>query len=365
MSFKSRGLGWAVGLGSWALITIAATSFATAADLPAPSDTAALYANAKQEGGFVWYTGNPLAPMQAIAADFTKAYPGVVPTMTRIVGAAQYQRFVQETEAKQYLADMVNISDEPSVADLITRGDIADWKVPTIDRFPADTHKGGSAYSVWKVDVDIAYNPKKVTPEEIKILSTWKGILDPRFKGRIATTDQRCSTCYAAINMFLDPKYKDEYGVPFLKAVADMKPTVYSDVIIPADRVAAGEQDIYFMAAEGVNIPTWAKGASFNWVHPSPSPLFSSSYFQISKYATHPNAVRLFMNWLTSEDGAKAIQADYGLLTVMSGVPDNRPVAKQPWYKPITDPYTPDLKRWTDNYDKDMTLWSKLLHDAK
>jgi iron(III) transport system substrate-binding protein len=357
---------WSASLGALLLAILAMTGVAAAADLPAPGDTAALYANAKMEGGFVWYDSGPLAPMQSVAADFEKAYPGVKATLTRIVGVAQYQRFVQETEAKQYIVDLVNITDEPSVADLIDRGDIAEWKVPTYDRFPDAAHLGASAYAPYRIDVDIAYNPKKVTPEEVKILaSDWKGILDPRFKGRIAVTDQKCGTCYAGIHMFLDPKYKDRYGAPFLKAVAEMKPTVYSDVVIPVDRVTAGEQDIYFMAAEGVNINKWADGAPLAWVHPSPTPLFASSWYQVSKYAPHPNSVRLFLNWLTSEDGAKSIQAKYGGLTTISGVPDNRAVAKQDWYMPITDPYTPDWKRWSSDYDKDMGLWSKLLRDNK
>ena len=33
--------------------------------------------------------------------------------LQRIVGVAQFQRFVQETEAKQYVADILGLSDEP------------------------------------------------------------------------------------------------------------------------------------------------------------------------------------------------------------------------------------------------------------
>ena len=359
MSYLSKSTA-RVGLATIALA--ASVLSATAADFPDPGDTAALYDKAKAEGAFTWYDSGPLAPMTAVAGDFEKKYPGIKVSLTRIVGVAQYSRFIKESESGQYIADLVNITDEPSVADLIDRGLSAEWKVPTADRFPPETKIKNSAYAPYLIDVDIAYNTKKVSPEEVKILAAdWNGILDPRFKGRIAVTDQKCGTCYGAISMFLDPKYSARFGWPFLQAVAAMKPAVYNDVIIPVDRIAAGEQDIYFMAAEGVNTNIWASGAPIAWVHPKPTPLFPISWYQISKNAPHPYAVRLFLNWLTSEDGARSIQAKYGGSTVISGVPDERPVAKTSWYMPVTDKYTPDWTRWTSNFDHDMEMWSKLV----
>src|SRR5262245_30495891 len=70
-----------------------------------PTDEAALYEAAKKEGRLVWYESAPLEPMRAMAAAFEKKYPGIKVEVLRIVGVQQYQRFMQETEAKQHMVD--------------------------------------------------------------------------------------------------------------------------------------------------------------------------------------------------------------------------------------------------------------------
>ena len=330
---------------------------------PAGTDEATLYNAAKKEGSIVFYESGPLEANQAIMADFEKKYPGIHGEVLRFVGVAQYQRFVQEIDAKQYIADILSISDQPSVADLITRGHIAEWKVPTHDRYPADVRIGASSYSPGLNDNVVVYNTNKVTPEEIKLLSEdWKGVLDPRFKGRIAITDQKCGACYALVHMALDPKMKDRYGMPFLEAFAAQKPTIYNDIVTVVDRVVAGEKDIGYWPAEGIPSIKFAQGAPVRWLHPKPTPLYGGAWLAVSKYAPHPNAARLFQNWMTSEEGVLSYQIRYGGLTALEGVADARTVTKESWYQSVREKYVPDWKRWTEDYDKDMAVWSKLLH---
>ena len=331
-------------------------------NFPDPADEAKLYEAAKKEGTVVWYGTAPLEAMQGMAEEFQKKYSGVRVEIQRIVGLAQYQRVMRETEAHQYIADIIHISDRPSVADLVERGYIANWRVPTFDRLPPEARMKTHAYTSYLGDADVAYNPNKVTPEEAKILaSSWKGILDPRFKGRIAVSNQ----VYSYIVMFLDPRNKDVYGVDFLKALAAQKPVVYSDVITSVDRVIAGEQDIVFPSAEGLNYVKWQQGAPIRWVHPKPTPSFNNSWFGVYQFAPHPNAARLYLNWLMSEDGERAVQARFGAITTMIGYPDQRPVAKEPWYDPITEKYVPDWDRWSANIESDMALWNKILKDSQ
>lgn len=44
---------------------------------------------------------------------------------------------------------------------------------------------------------------------------------------------------------------------------------------------------------------------------------------------------------------------------------DQRPVAKEAWYKPIANKYEPDMDRWTRNHDSDMDLWASILTPIK
>ena len=96
--------------------------FTSAQAQPAPNDTAKLYELAKKEGSVVWYESGPLEAMQNVARDFETQYPGIKVEVQRIVGVAQYQRFLMETQAHQNLADVLAISDQPSMADLLAQG---------------------------------------------------------------------------------------------------------------------------------------------------------------------------------------------------------------------------------------------------
>jgi iron(III) transport system substrate-binding protein len=339
---------------------------AQAQAMPDPKDEAKLYEGAKKEGTLVWYVSGPLEPMKATAEAFMKRYPGVKVETLRIVGVAQYQRFMQETQAKRHMVDVIHISDYPSIQSLIKDGHVIEWQPPEANKMPASFRIGNHAFAAYQTDMAIVYNVNKLSAEEIKILeSSWKGVLDPRFKGRFAVTTMKCGVCYVGIHMFLDPKFSKEYGVEFLRQVAAQKPTVYSEILVGLDRVIAGEHDFTFWTWESVATTKWMQGAPIRWVRPAPTPEWGNSWQSVSKYAPNPHAARLFQNWSVSTEGALALQQVYGTATTLGGMTDTRKVTKEPWYKPIQQRYDVDFARWDRDYHKDMDTWAKILREAR
>lgn len=339
---------------------------ALAQQFPDPKEEAKLYEAARKEGTLVWYVSGPIEPMKDVAEVFMKRYPGIKVETLRIVGVAQYQRFMQETQAKRHMVDVLHISDYPSMESLIQDGHVSEWKPPEADKVPKVFRIGNHAFAPYTTDMAIVYNVNKLTPEEVRILeASWKGVLDPRFKGRFAVTTMKCGVCYAGIHMFLDPKLAKEYGEPFLRAVAAQRPTVYSEILVGLDRVIAGEHDFTFWTWESVANTKYAQGAPIRWIRPSPTPEWGNSWQAVSKYAPHPNAARLFQNWSISTPGAQALQQVYGTATTLDGMDDTRKVTKEAWYKPIRQRYEVDFKRWDSDYHKDMDNWAKILRDAR
>lgn len=360
-----RALRNAAGVGLAAGLALAWSSLGLAQTFPAPTDEAKLYELAKKEGTIVWYEAAPLEPMQELSDAFEKKYPGIKVQLLRTTGPQQYQRFMQESEAGQHIADLLLLSDQPLMKQLVVDNHIAQWRVPTHDRIPEVFRIGEFAYAPYTTDIAIVYNPNKVTPEEVKLLeSSWKSVIDPRFKGRFALVRRKCGACYALVHMFLDPKMKDEYGEKFLRAVADQKPAIYNDNPIALDRLIAGEHDFVFWLWEAIAYTKWEQGAPVRWVRPSPTPEWGNSWQAVSAHAPHPNAARLMQVWLMSEEGARALQKAYGASTVIEGVPDTRPMAKEAWHKPIQQRYDVDWERWEKNYESDMTLWQKIQNTA-
>lgn len=330
-----------------------------------PTDEAELYEKARQEGTLVWYEAAPLEPMQALVSRFEAKYPGISVQLLRITGPQQYQRFMQETLAGQHIADLLLLSDQPLMRQLIADGHIAEWQVPTADRYPAPFRMENYAFAPYTTDIAIVYNSDRVSEEEAEILgSSWKGVLDPRFHGRFAIVKRNCGTCYAAVHMFLDPEMEEEYGEEFLQAVADQKPAIYADNPVALDRILAGEQDFVFWLWEAVAYTKWAEGAPVRWVRPTPTPEFGNSWQAISAHAPNPHAARLFQNWVLSEEGAIALQETYGAATVIEGVEDTRPVSDEPWHEPIAQRYDIDWERWSSDYTDDMRRWQAIQDTA-
>ena len=148
--FVSRRLAAALAAGAFIL----APAALSAADFPDPSNNAALYDAAKKEGELTWYTSFSPETEKVISSAFAKRYPGITVKTQLLVGLAQYQRFVLETEAKQYIADMLQIADRPGMQDLIQRKFVAPWRVPTVDRYDdavkaATTAAQGDTGSGW------------------------------------------------------------------------------------------------------------------------------------------------------------------------------------------------------------------------
>lgn len=347
---------------SLALAGVGLPSRAFAQNLPAPGDEQELYRLAKAEGGLQWYQTNALTPMQAVVNEFEKKYPGVKVTITRLTGPAQYARFVQESGAGRHIADVLLMGDYPLMRSLIAENHIASWRVPMRDRFADEFVMGSEAYCAQVNEIALVYNKDMLKPEEVDILrNDWSGVLDPRFKGRFTASTMRCGGCYIPVHMFLDPKFKDRYGPEFLKKVAAQKPAVFSDFQVIIDRVVAGERDFSFWSGAGAAYSRWVSGEPIRWLYANPTPVWANEWQSISKYAQHPAASRLFVNWWTSEDGARALQQHYGASTTMKDVPDMRKSSSEPWFKPVRDSYRPDWARWEKNFEPDMNLWVNTL----
>jgi len=331
-----------------------------------PTDPAALYEAAQDEGSLVWYTGTPINSAQKMAEAFGEAYPGVTVEVVRLPNLQQMQRFSQESASGRHMADVLAL-DNVSMAALIKNGFIADWKVPSYDDIVPEARMGTQAYAPFYIDTAILYNTNKVSEEEAKLLAgDWNAILDPRFKGRMAVTNQKCAVCYNAVHMFLDPKLADRYGPEFLTKIGEQQPAVYPEINIGVDRVIAGEKDFMVTVFESSVVPKWQEGAPIRWVHPSPTPLsLTSAWSAVSANAPSPNAARLFLDWWMSPEGAKVQQESYGGRSTLKSVPDNRAFTKEPWYDAVTEPYAPDLPRWEANFNADMDMWLKAIGGAK
>lgn len=328
--------------------------------LAAAADEQALYEAAKAEGVAVMYVSAPLDATRSMLDAFQKKYPGVSVEVQRLVSTQQYQKFLSESQAGQYVADVLQLSDKPAVEDLIKRDLIADYTVPTDADFSEPGFKiPGKSYVPWSTDVVTTYNTTQVSEEDAALLKDWKGILDPRFKGRIAMRAKLDGAGYAPFLYLLDEK-KGEYGEAFMEALAAQEPKIYADPVQAGRAVQTGEQAVWFPGWESLSIQFVNEGAPIRWVFPNPSPAYGNVWTFVNAKAPHPNAARLLMNWWTSDDAATVIETVYLARASKGGRADSRAVTKEPWYQGIGDKgWLPDPVRWSEARPVIDGLWKK------
>ena len=198
----------------------------------------------------MFITGMPYAVAKPLVADFEKKYPGVHLDVIDLVGLEFNQRFELETKNNQHRIDVMTINDYPAMKSLIDKAASRNGGC----RPRTGSRKARSVISPTRSTTRMLrskYNETRVTDDEAKILERWEWATNPRFKGRFGVAIQRCSTCYAPLQMMLDPRVEKTFGWPFLEKMADNKPGIYRNTDFLADRVVAGEKDIAFTEAEG------------------------------------------------------------------------------------------------------------------
>jgi iron(III) transport system substrate-binding protein len=342
-------------------IVLSASVTHAQAPIPDTITEAQLYEKAKTETGALFVTGIAIPAAKPLGEDFEKRYPGVrLDVIGSIVGLELTQRFELETKNNQHRISIMTINDYPAMKALVDKGSIAEWKVPTADRFPKGKI-GNSSYSLYYTDVAVEYNEKLVTEEEAKLLETWEWAANPAFKGRFGVAIQRCSTCYAPLQMMLDPTMEKRYGWPFVEKMAANGGAPYKNTTFLADRVVAGEKDISWSVAEGTVASLRATGAPVRWKIPSPAPSFPNAWAGISKTAPHPYTARLFLNWITGEEGARALQKHYVVRTSLEGVADERAITKEPWYSKNISYFTIDWDVWAKSEPVVMPKWDQMI----
>jgi len=273
---------------------------------------------AKSEGSVTVYAfaGSQYRPVLVEA--FERAIPGVKVEATFAPAPELLTRVVTERQAGQYIADIFINGTGPSVVTLKPAGALAPLK-PALILPEVLNESGWLDGKLWWADAAepyttlmfqgsvqavVAYNTRMVDPNEFT--SYWD-LLNPKWKGRMVATDVRRPGPGGVSSrwMFKDP----ELGPPFLdRLFGEMELTLSSDQRQMIDWVAQGQYPVGLLlfgaevarsAEQGLPVAMvpgdrFKEGAALG---PGPGAI------SLMERAAHPNAAKLFVNWLLSKEG--------------------------------------------------------------
>lgn len=261
-----------------------------------------LLLRAQAEGEVNWYTSIPEAEAQTYAAAFSKQYPRVRVQVVREGTFDLIGRLESEISAGRVRADVLHVLDPAIFIALRQRGELLYYEPPEATAIPPAFKDIGYWTGARVVIIGLACraqnNSSATMPE------TWSELLSPRWKGKLGIKDAQTSgSAYAQYYLL-----REKYGAAYWEQMADQKPRIYKteeallEAVLEGEiQVAAGVMsykiDEYSRQSNGAVQAVWPQDGVPTLIGP----------VAILSRSPHPNAARLFTNYMLSESGQKQL----------------------------------------------------------
>jgi iron(III) transport system substrate-binding protein len=271
---------------------------------------AALIQAAKKEGKVVWYTSLAIPSSTAIAHAFRTKYAGVDVEVHRTGSQRVLQRVMQEAGAGIKNADVIHTSDAGHFVLFKDKGMLMKYIPKGAEIFPAGfKDKDGFYFGMRATLSAIAYNPKIVSDKDAP--KTWKDLLNPKWKGKMVTAHPS----YSGIIMTHVLALVNLYGWDYFRDLAKNSLHIVQSANDPAGVVASGERPVGANGAEYFYYKTQKQGNPIKLVYPSEGVPLVVSPVAIAKDAPHPNAAKLFSEYIFTKESQQLLADREGLYT--------------------------------------------------
>ncbi len=297
-------------LGMRLVAVLVAAACAPAAQ-PAPSPTGApqaetleqrfgrLFEAAKIEGKLALYSSMNTDDASRILPKFEARFPGIKVQHTRAPKDKLVQRIVTERRAGQELFDVL----ETSIFEVRFIGEqrfTQPYRVISLGDLPPELRDRDDRWVVDRTNFKlIGINTTKVQPGQI---SAWRDLCQKQYEGRIAVEKDEVAV-YSALKRILgEPEAQS-----VVRCLAANKPTIRSGHNEMLNFLAAGDFAIgVTLFGHQLAQQKSERKAPIDWVRIDPI-ITDLVAMALSNKPPHPNAAKLFMEWLASPEGQQAV----------------------------------------------------------
>lgn len=273
----------------------------------ARAQDAAMIEAAKKEGQVTWYTGLIVnLVVRPLSEGFEKKY-GIKVNFTATSDSETLLRLTNEARAQKYEDD---IFDTPGtlVPPLMKAGLMEHYEPASAKSYPADMKdKDGYWTAIFALYLTTGYNTDLVKDSEAP--KTFEDLLDPKWKGKMVWTGTRTISGPAGFIANILKTMGQDAGMAYLKKLAAQKITALDgqNQRVVLDQVIAGQYPIGLMIYNHHTVISQQKGAPIKWVKMEPL-VANLGVVAMPKHAPHPNAAKLFLEYIFSEEGQQVIR---------------------------------------------------------
>jgi iron(III) transport system substrate-binding protein len=282
-------------LGSCALPRLAQGQFSGDAER-------ALYEAAKSEGELTWYTAHyAVEQAEQYGREFTAKYPGVKCNVVRTTAHVAYQRLAQELKAGGPQVDVLASTDVSHCLELKDKGLLERFTpvnaatiVPEVQNQDSEGYFHTTSLGV----IGITYNSSKVKPGDLP--TNWPDLIDPKWKNQVSVGHPAFSG-YVGIWVW---QLTALYGWQYFEKLKANNPQIGRSIQDTLTMLRAGERSVAG-GSTATALEAKDKGEPIDVIYPSDGCVIIVAPSAIIKGCKHPNAAKLFMEFMMSPQASE------------------------------------------------------------
>jgi iron(III) transport system substrate-binding protein len=261
-----------------------------------------LYPKAKQEGALVVYTIWDVEHIRSILAAFNKHFPDINTTYWQGTRSEIITRTLTEYQGDQKTADVILSEGAPVV--LRAAGAIEAYD--TVQASSLLLHDP-TLPTVSLQIMALSYNTKKLKPEDTP--KSWDDVSNPKYKGIVALDDPMRAGPLSGLLAGLKDYWKDDAKwTRYIKGLKALNVPVHKSTSAMFRLLVAGEYSISMPSLLHDVVEEKDKGSPVDFAKSVP-PVISAQQLGIYGKAPHPNAAKLFAEWMITPEGQNAVAA--------------------------------------------------------
>lgn len=281
-----------------------------------------LVETARKEGQVVWYTSLVVDQVvRPMAAAFEKKYPGIEVRFVRANSTDTTLKILYEGKAGKTQVDVFD--GLTTVQSLKKEGDVLQWMPESAKSYPK-VYKDPEGYWV-ATNVFIlapAFNTNLVPRGSEPV--TFENLLDRKWEGQMAWGSLESAAAGSGFVGAVLTEMGEQKGMAYLKELRKQKiANLGTGARAVLDQVISGEYAIALQMFTNQVASSSKSGAPVEWIRMNPATGILS-VVSVAKNAPHPNAAKVFEDFLLSEEGQKVFQVA-GYLPANPAVPALNP----------------------------------------
>src|SRR6202158_5414574 len=309
---------WKCGVRTLPVVLLAC---AIAAPAGGQETTPAMLAAAAKEGKVVWYSSIDVNVAELIAKAFRAEYPNIQIEVERSGSERVVQRMNQEYQSGIKNVDVVNSSDASHFIFWKQQKWLAPHTPPDVKRYAAQFKDPEGYYAAWRATLSVmGYNTNLVPAKDAP--TGYLDLLDPKWKGKLVKSHPG----YSGTSLTGTYAIVKALGWDYLEKLSKQGVQQLQSTTATPKSIASGERAVMVDGNEYNMFMEIDAKSPVKIVYPAEGTPFVNSPSAIFAEAPHPNAARVFQNFLFTAPAQQLLVNEGGLRSVHPEVkePANR-----------------------------------------